>query len=183
MAGDYGERMLRYGLDNHRGRIRDAFAEIAELYIARRAELQALWVEGPRTVIHGDPHLGNLFDDHGRVGFLDWGIVSVSTPMRDVGYFLTMAMDPGERRAHERDLLRHYLEVREVLGGSPIDGDEAWFRHRLHAAYTVPASCQVVTFPDDITEERRAFADAFLERSQSCVEDLDALGALREAGI
>jgi len=182
LGGDYGERMLRYGLDHHRDRIRDDFAEIAERYIADRPSLQAVWVQGPQTVIHGDPHIGNLFDDHGRVGFLDWGIVSVSTPMRDVGYFITMAMDPPDRRAHEVDLLRHYLEVRAALGGSPIAFEEAWLRHRLHAAYTVPASCQVVTFPADISPERRAFADAFLERAQTCVEDLGACAALREVG-
>lgn len=183
LGGDYGERMLRYGLDHHRDRLRDDFAAIAELYIARRPDLQAIWVEGPQTVIHGDPHLGNLFDDHGRVGFLDWGIISVSTPMRDVGYFLTMGMDPEVRRSHERDLLRHYLDVRAALGGTPISFDEAWLRHRLHAAYTVPASCQVVLFPDDITERRRIFAEAFLERAQSCVEDLESCAALRQVGI
>jgi aminoglycoside phosphotransferase (APT) family kinase protein len=182
-GSDYGARMLRHGLDHHRDRLRDDFAELAELYIARQPELQAVWVEGPPTVIHGDPHLGNLFDDHGRVGFLDWGMVTVSTPMRDVGYFLTMAMDVEERRSHQVELLRHYLEVRRALGGSPIDFDEAWLRHRIHAAYTVPASCQIVLFPDDIPDSRRLFAEAFLERAQSCVEDLEARDALRAIGI
>ena len=87
--------------------------------------------------------------DGGRVGFLDWGIINLNTPMREVSYFLTMAMNPDERRAHERDLLRHYLEVRQALGGSDIGWNDAWLAHRVHAAYTVPASCQVVTFPAD----------------------------------
>jgi aminoglycoside phosphotransferase (APT) family kinase protein len=114
----YGVNLLREGLANHRERMSDDFAEIARLYVDRCHELQALWREGPVTVVHGDPHIGNLFDDHGRVGFLDWGTVNLSTPMRDVSYFLTMAMDVDDRRAHERTLLAHYLDARVALGGA-----------------------------------------------------------------
>lgn len=179
----YGADMLRYGIDNHRDRLTDAFVAVAEAYIADQAALHALWHEGPATVIHGDPHLGNLFLDGSRVGFLDWGIVNVNTPMRDVSYLMTMAMQPEERRSAERELLRTYLGVLAAAGGPKIAYDDAWFAHRLHAAYTVPASCQVVTFPENATESRRIFADAFLARAQACLDDLDAVGALRDRGI
>src|SRR5262245_39387533 len=92
-ASKYGERLLAIALAEHRDRLQNDFAELAHLYIDRGDELQALWHSGPNTVIHGDPHLGNLFDDHGRTGFLDWGIINVSSPMRDASYFITMAMD------------------------------------------------------------------------------------------
>ena len=182
-TSDYGVGMLRYGLEHHRDKLDDAFAELAQLYIDDRDALQAVWVQGPQTIIHGDPHLGNVFDDHGTIGFLDWGIMSVNTPLRDVSYFMTMALDVEDRRAREGELLRHYLEVRAALGGTPIDFDEAWLRHRAHAAYTVPASCQIVLFPEDVSEARRVFAAAFLEKAQRCVEDLDARGALRQLGV
>lgn len=180
-GSDYAVGMLRYGMERHRDRLTDAFVAVAELYCERRVDLQALWHRGPQTVVHGDPHLGNVFDDHGRTGFLDWGIVMVSTPMRDVSYFLTMAMDVDDRRAHEEALLRHYLDAR--TGGTPITFDEAWREHRIQAAYTVPASCQVVTFPEGMTAARRVFSEAFLARAQAAVEDLDALGAVHEAGV
>jgi hypothetical protein len=41
----------------------------------------------------------------------------------------------------------------------------------------------VVRFPEGISEARRIFADAFLERAQASLDDLDARGALREAGF
>ena len=179
----YGADMLRYGIDNHRDRLTDSFVAVAEAYIADQAALHALWHEGPATVIHGDPHLGNLFLDGARVGFLDWGIINVNTPMRDVGYLMTMAMQPDERRASERDLLRTYLRALTVAGGPEISFDEAWQAHRIHAAYTVPASCQVVTFPANASAGRTVFADSFLERAQACLDDLDAVGALRDRGI
>ena len=57
-SSDYGALRLRYGLDHHRERLSDAFAELAELYIAKREALHALWHPGPETVIHGDAHIG-----------------------------------------------------------------------------------------------------------------------------
>ena len=180
-GSDYAVGMLRFGIEHHRDRLGDAFVALAEVYCERRLDLQALWHGGPQTIVHGDPHLGNVFDDHGRTGFLDWGIVMISTPLRDVSYFLTMAMDVDDRRTHEEALLRHYLDAR--AGGTPISFDEAWRQHRLQAAYTVPASCQVVMFPEGMTDARRVFSEAFLARAQAAVEDLDALGAIRAAGV
>ena len=177
----YGTTLLRHGLAQHRDRLSRGFAEIAELYIGRAQALHALWQEGPTTVIHGDAHIGNLFDDHGRTGFLDWGIVSLGTPLRDVSYFLNMALSIEDRRRHERELLRHYLDRRAGAAGAPIDFDEAWRSHRIHAAYTVVACCQIVTFPEKVSEARRIFSEAFLARAEAAIADLDARAALREA--
>jgi len=182
-GSNYAVDMLRYGIEHHRDRLTDPFVEVAELYMERRLDLQRLWHSGHQTVVHGDPHLGNVFDDHGRTGFLDWGMVLVSTPMRDVSYFLTMSMDVDDRRRNERDLLRHYLDVRAKFGGQPMDVDDVWLQHRVQAAYTVPASCQVVLFPEDMTEQRRVFSEAFLARAMAAVEDLESRAALRQLGV
>jgi hypothetical protein len=118
----YGMAPLRYGLAHHRDRLSDSFARVAEIYIADPLELKRLWANGPgpATVVHGDTHIGNLFDHGGRTGFLDWGVINVTTPLRDASYFIIMAMQIEDRRAHERDLLRHYLEARAARGGEPI---------------------------------------------------------------
>lgn len=181
---DYGRVRLQEGLTHHRDKLTHAFAEMAEVYVDHQAALHEIWKEGPRTVIHGDTHIGNLFDDHGVTGFLDWGLVVVSTPLRDVSYFLNMCLSVEDRRARDRDLIRHYLEVRRSLGGASISFDEAWKVHRLQAAYLAPAACQIVTFPEDVTDRRKRFAAAFLERASAAIEDLESRSALREfAGI
>lgn len=185
-SGDYGARMLRYGLDHHRARLSDRFAELAELYIAQYAALHAMWAggPGPLTVIHGDAHIGNVFDDRGRIGFYDWGMVQLGRGLRDVSYFLTMSLTPQERRAHEDELLRHYLEHRAALGGTRIGFGEAWDAHRLYASYTVVACCQVVTFPENATAKRRAFAASLLARAEAAIAELQVREALRElAGL
>lgn len=184
-GNNYGQSMLQYALDNHPDRISEEFASISRLYIDRADDLQQLWRSlGPPTVIHGDPHIGNLFFDGPRVGFLDWGIINVSTPMRDVSYFLNMSLDPADRRKHDKALIKHYLEVREASSSYPIAFNQAWKAHRLHAAYCVPASCQVVMFPPDASPRRQIFAAAFLARAEAAIGDLESRAALREfAGL
>ncbi|MEZ5165022.1 MAG: aminoglycoside phosphotransferase family protein [Acidimicrobiales bacterium] len=177
-----GETLLRHGIEHHRDQLNDAYVAVAEHWIADRAAVQALWWDAPLTVIHGDAHPGNLFDDHGRVGFLDWGLISLGDPLRDVSYFLCLALATEVRRAHERALLDHYLDVRRVIGGREISRDGAWGRHRLHAAYTVPTSCQSLAVPDDASAGAKEFSAVFLSRAVAAVEDLDAPGALGLSG-
>lgn len=179
-GSNYGQKLLRYGLDHHRDRLSNDFASIAELYIDHSDVLYDLWHSGPPTVIHGDPHIGNLFDDAGRTGFLDWGLINLGSPLRDVSYFITMALDIEDRRQHERDLLRHYLEVKAAAGRTDITFDQAWLAHRIQTAYTVPASCQVVTFPADATPRRQVFAAAFLARAEAGLADLESRAAIRQ---
>ncbi|MFO0689178.1 MAG: phosphotransferase [Myxococcota bacterium] len=194
---DYGSTRLAFALARRRDGFGEAFAEASRLYVDHQPALHALWAAGPSTVIHGDTHIGNLFFDPagaaapesarvasaavGRVGFLDWGMLVVSTPLRDVAYFLQMALSVEDRRREERRLLDHYLAVRRALGGSGIDRDEAFRAYRIQAAYLAPASCQVVTLPDDATPARRRFAAAFLQRAEAAIEDLEACRAVHEA--
>ena len=179
---DYGTTRLQYSLDHHRDRLTPAFAELAELYVARTQDVHDLWHPSPWTVIHGDTHIGNLFDDAGRTGFLDWGLVTQSTPLRDACYFLTMALSVEDRRAHERRLLQHYVDVFAAGDGVSFDPDEAWQTYRVQASYLVPACCQIVTFPEKVGEKRRVFAEAFLRRSEAALEDLEVRAALRRFG-
>lgn len=181
VGSSYGSTMLQFGLENHRDRLSDDFAQISMVYINQRERLHELWTTGPKTVIHGDPHIGNIFFDSGRIGFLDWGIINVNTPMRDVSYFLNMAMDIQERRNNQEELLQHYLNVRRSIGGAEISFDDAWSAHRIHGAYCVVASCQVVTFPPDATQNRKIFAEAFLQRAEAAIEDLESLRAIERA--
>ena len=175
---DLAARLLRRGIEEHRDRLGEAYVACAERYIEAPEVVRGAWADAPPTVIHGDLHLGNLFSDGGRVGFLDWGIITLADPMRDVSYFLILALDTDVRRAHERDLLAHYLDVRRALGGREIGPDEAWERHRVQASYTVLASCQAIRVPEDADDRTKGFADAFLARPVAALEDLEAPAAI-----
>ena len=64
----------------------------------------------PRTVLHGDVHVGNTYFVPGqRGGVLDWQLMLHGSWVVDVGYLLTSALEPDVRARHERDLLAEYL--------------------------------------------------------------------------
>ena len=64
-ATDFTTRMLRQVIDEHHDILSADYVAVGEIYIERHAELEALWDQGPQTLIHGDTHVGNLFIDDG----------------------------------------------------------------------------------------------------------------------
>jgi hypothetical protein len=177
---EFTAAMLRQVIDAHRDILSEAYVEVGEMYMADPAAVVGLWQSGPQTLIHGDAHVGNVFIDGSRVGFLDWGLTTIMSPLRDVGYFLSMAMTTEDRRAAERDLVRHYLGVRDSLGGAPIGFDDAWNAIRVHSGYTVLASFLSLVPPYN-GEDQREFTDAFRGRSIALLDDLDTVAAMKEA--
>lgn len=178
-APDFVLKTLQYAIDHCSDRLSGAYLEVARLYIDHHDAIEAAWEQGPQTLIHGDAHIGNLFIDGDRVGFLDWGMTKIGSPLRDLGFFLTMGLESADRRREERELVRHYLAARDALGGHPLAFDEAWRAHRIEAAYTVIASFLSLVPPYD-TESRRMFTSNFRARAMAALDDLDTVAALRE---
>lgn len=93
----------------------------------------------PRTLLHGDLHGGNVFYERdGRAGFLDWQLVFAGCWAHDMSWIITTAFDVEQRRAHEADMIRHYLgALRAHLGsrGDVPGFDEAWLLHRQNAVH------------------------------------------------
>jgi hypothetical protein len=83
-------------------------------------------------VVHGDPHSGNVYlDAGGRAAWLDWQVTQRGHWSTDVSYHIATVLDVEDRRAHEADLLRHYLETLRTLGVTPPPWDEAWRSYTL----------------------------------------------------
>ena len=91
------------------GRLFSAYQELAAVTGAT-----PVW-----SVIHGDAHVGNLYlDGQGRPSLVDWQLVQRGPWYLDVGYHIASALTVEDRRAHEQDLVRHYLAE---LGGAGIE--------------------------------------------------------------
>jgi len=178
--GDFVAQLMRTVLDEHADVLTPAYVAAGELYVEHHDRLGELWDAGPRTYIHGDTHIGNVFLDRGRVGFLDWGLSRVSTPLRDVSYFLTMTVDPEERRRSESDLLRVYLQALRTAGGADIAFDEAWATHRVQAGYTVVATF-LSFMPSYATDDAQALGTALRRHSELALDDLQVVDAMRAA--
>ena len=83
-----------------------------------------LAAQGPRTLLHGDPHPGNTYLLGDALGFYDWQLVRAGSWVHDVGYLVVSSLTVADRREHERALLEHYLRT---LGRRPPD---AWEHYR-----------------------------------------------------
>ncbi|MER5181672.1 phosphotransferase [Streptomyces sp. NPDC002896] len=73
---------------------------------------------GPaRTVIHGDPHIGNLIiDGAGRPSLVDWQCTQAGDWALDVGYHIASTLAVDDREQHGDDLLAHYLDELRAHG-------------------------------------------------------------------
>ncbi len=97
-----------------------------ELRNAKQGYLEALpgiqsWInDGPRTVIHGDFRLDNLFfktTGHTiEVACCDWQASVRGKGMHDVAYFLSGNIDIGLRREHEQTLIKRWLDALNSCG-------------------------------------------------------------------
>ena len=117
-------------------------ASVPDEYRSRDAIRRAygrLWElerRGTACMLHGDPHLGNMFFElDGRPGFLDWQRVMQGHWAHDVAYFTISALEPEVAAAHERDLLRHYLARLARFGGPELDVGEAMLAYRRQAVH------------------------------------------------
>lgn len=122
----------------------------------------------PWSVIHGDPHIGNVYlDRDGRPCFLDWQLVQRGPWYLDLGYHLASALTVEDRRRSEEDLVQHYLGRLTAAGVDAPSGDDLWRGYRrglIHGFYLWGITMKVDT----------RITTALLERLGTAVHDHDA---------
>lgn len=107
-------------------------AELVDRTVVKHALVNKYRVEGalPQCLIHGDPHLGNMFfDPDGTPGLYDWSPM-VGRWGDDLNYAIVGSLSVDDRREHEQPILRHYLHHLGLRGGPIIPWDEAWLSWR-----------------------------------------------------
>ena len=143
--------------------------------VARRLD------DGAHTVLHGDPHPGNCYlTPDGRAGLLDWQVLRRGSPVRDVTYFLVLALDADDRGRLERDLLDRYRDALAAAGGPRYSADELWTAHRRMAAYPYAATTFTAGM-GDLQDDVIALAG--LRRAVRAIAELDTAAALRSVGV
>jgi Phosphotransferase enzyme family len=86
--------------------------------------------------IHGDTQSGNFYlDGEGRACLIDFQLAQLGNWSIDVGYHLGTILDVEERRRHEADLLRHYLDQLAAFGAPAPSWDDAWEQYTLSFSY------------------------------------------------
>jgi hypothetical protein len=154
-----------------------AFTEVGTLYAERVADVLDLWDQGERTLVHGDPHAGNLFDDGERAGFFDWAMFSHSPALRDVAYFCACSVPTEVRRAEEQRLLARYLEVL-AAGGVVVDPVLADRQYRMFAVFAWVSMSSTAAMGS--RWQSAEYAMAAMERATAAVDDLGSVDLLRD---
>lgn len=132
-------------------------------YIAYAGDLSE---QIPNCVIHGDTHLGNLYEEEdGTPGFFD-SLARQEPGISEAAYHICNAMDPMDRRKHERDLVAHY---RAELAKRGIDVPPLYDMMRQYTAFL---SLNLITFLVNPTYyQTEAFNTAHAMRAAMAVLD------------
>ena len=132
----------------------------------------------PECLLHGDPHLGNMyFLADGSVGFLDWQRMMRGPWIWDVAYTLCGFLSTEDRRIHEKTLLAGYLSELAALGVRAPGFEEAWLLYQAQLFYgmvwsVVPPGTQ----PEDVIE-------SVCTRFALAIADHDAFGAVERLAL
>jgi Phosphotransferase enzyme family len=134
----------------------------------------------PRTLLHGDSHVGQSYiTAEGRMGWADWQVVTKGGWGYDYSYCVSTACEREDRRAWERELLELYLERLTEHGGKPPSFDDAWtiYRRMLFYPYAAwaftigRAAYQPKMQPDEYSLE-------MLKRITAAIDENDSFGAI-----
>lgn len=128
---------------------------------------------GPQSLIHGDPHIGNYFFDADGAGLLDWQLFSSGHWASDVVYAVASAMEIEDRREHEQDLLKHYLHEIDSHTDDAPSWNEAWKDYRKFAIWGVAA---LLTPGEGVQVED--YNSVVGERHARAAVDLDSIAVL-----
>jgi thiamine kinase-like enzyme len=150
-------------------RVPEAVRDADRLYGAYAVVARDAATASPWCVIHGDPHIGNVFlDGEGRPCFVDWQLVQRGPWYFDVGYHLASSLTVQDRRRNEDELVAHYLDRVRAAGVDVPSTSDAWRGLRrgfLHGFYLWAITLKV----------EPAITSELLERLGTAVDDHDAL--------
>jgi hypothetical protein len=145
------------------------------------ARFVASLTNGPVTLLHGDPHIGNSYvlpDDD--VGFLDWEVVRRGNWSHDLGYFLVGSLTEADRDDHERDLLDEYLDALDLPDEDRPTSEDARTRYRASAAYGL--AIWLSTLGTDGYQPHE-ISRLLVQRYAAAFVELESMAALSALGV
>ena len=131
-------------------------------------------VAGPFTLTHGDFRPDNFaFDENGEVVLFDWQTARRGANTRDLSYFISVALPPALRRAHESELLGLYHRTLAEGGVSDYTMDQLQ-KDYLRSIGSVLLVCVMAGALLDFSSERAVqLQRAVCERVSAVVADYD----------
>jgi Phosphotransferase enzyme family len=144
------------------------------------------WATGrsePYSLLHSDYRLDNLLfapaSANDPVIAVDWQVVTVGLPLRDVAFLLATGLSPADRRAGERGIVEAYHRRLGQLGVTDYDAQRCWNDYR-YALFQAPFITVLGAFVGQRTERGDRMFTVMADRSATAIDDLDALSLLEE---
>jgi hypothetical protein len=106
----------------------------------------------PYAMSHGDAHFGQMYIlPSGEARMLDWQCVQTAYYMTDPANLIVSGMAPEDRRATDKDLLKHYLGKLKELGvDNPPSLEDAFVGLRAGAMHQLSwVMCLVAMQPEE----------------------------------
>ena len=133
----------------------------------------------PRTIIHGDYRLDNLFfgTEEGKpmLAVADWQIASRGRGVFDVAYFMSGGVPADLRRANEMSLLRDYHSILTANGSAAdYDFDECLRDYRKSVVFCLVYPVIGGGSVDMANDRGVALWNTWLDRNVAAIEDLNA---------
>ena len=159
-------------------------AAVKERYLAAIPRLQEWMTAAPRTIVHGDFRMDNMYfgqrPGQHPIVISDFQGVLRGKGAHDVAYFLSQSLPVEVRRAEERDLVARWHAGLIAAGVEDYDAEQAWEDYRrcvlgLWIYVTVIAGAL-----DPSNERGKAWMREMVRRSGAAILDLELLELLPE---
>lgn len=133
--------------------------------------------DSPRTLLHGDYRLDNLFfgspDGDASLTVIDWQGAGSGRGVFDVAYFLAWSLEPDDATQHTETLVRAYHAELVERGVRGYDFDEC-LRDFRRAQLLVLHRGVLLTGALDLSHERGvALVESAVSRSAAAVPEMD----------
>lgn len=128
----------------------------------------------PRTLVHGDARLDNMFFDPERrwIRMCDWQLTDRSRGARDLGLFVSQSLTPSERTRLERQLVELYLARLGDCGITGYSLEDAWedYRTAVVLAFVYAVVAEGGGLDHDVARSR-VLTQSMLDRSAAAISD------------
>ncbi len=132
-------------------------------------------------LVHGDYRLDNLLFATPAGGppctAVDWQLVAVGLPARDLGFFLGTGLPHDERARHERDLVAAYHHTLVAHGVDGYSPEECWDDYRT-GLFQGPLITVLGAMYATRTERGDEMFVTMTDRCCRAIRDADALARL-----
>lgn len=156
------------------GRVPDAVLDGVAEAAPRWGDVLRRCAEGPKTLVHNDCRLDNVFfGEDGAPVLVDWQVVARTRGTQDVGNLLAGSMDVGDLRANWESLLRRYHDRLRSRGVDDYSWEECVRHYRQNVLYPLGAGIALLGQLD--IGDARGLGDAIVLRALTHIADLDSL--------